>query len=292
MLFDREEFENWLIDEGYRSTTWRGYSAGAQRIMDSAEEGFDLPHNRHLHYSARVVSRYIMATGAPVTEDFAYVVAKLTVDPQAGLGALKKRRLNQKKRQKEATSFSDAEWRALMFQIEHATGPEAAVLLVLATTGLRIGDVLTLSRKALTQGLNRGYIAITVKGGDERLLAVSGAPDAWKHLAEVWVGQPGSNVLTLVAPNASPDYYLGHSAYQRVNVALHTLSEQAGITSRVHLHRLRRTVAVQAFRLGGDIIAVQQMLGHKSITTTQTYLDEARPDDVADLQRRIREHYT
>jgi site-specific recombinase XerD len=292
MLFDREDFERWLVDEGYQSTTIRGYSASAQRMLDAADNGELLPSNRNLHYAAKMVSRYVIDVGAPVTEEFSLVVATLMVDPLEGLGRVKKRRLKQKKRKKEAKSFSDDEWRALMKEIEEGVGPEVAVLFILATTALRIGDVLTLSRKALTQGLKRGYIAITQKGGDERLLAVEGAPDAWNYLAEVWQGQPGSNVLTLISPNASPDYYLGHPSYQKVNDELRLLAHMAGITSRVHLHRIRRTVAVQAFRLGGNMKEVQQMLDHKSLATTQTYLDEARPDDVAALQQRVRKHYT
>ena len=51
-------------------------------------------------------------------------------------------------------------------------------------------------------------------------------------------------------------------------------------------------MGVQALRLTEDTVAVQQLLGHRSHQTTLGYLDEARPERVAELQRQVRERFS
>lgn len=298
-----EAFESWLLQGEYRPRTVANYVGRLAGIAKAVAQGAPLHHDRNYQYAARLYLTFL--DRADLHEDQALVRAlrELSIGPteereQLGLGGpsrVQARRAKQKRarRRREARSFSDSDWRKLYEQLREETGhPAGAVLYVLASTALRVGDLLLLSRKALREGYARGYIAVDTKGGEQRVLPVSGAPDAWAALLDVWEGRPGSTVLNLLSPNAAPELYSGHPAYTQLDRLIKSLAKELGLEGRAHLHRIRRTLAVQALRTTGDVGAVQQMLGHDSIRSTYSYVDEARPDDVADIQRRVRERFT
>ena len=56
----------------------------------------------------------------------------------------------------------------------------------------------------------------------------------------------------------------------RLQKLLHNLGERAGIGS-VHLHQLRHTFATEFLRNGGNLLALQRMLGHSSLDMVRRY---------------------
>lgn len=296
-----ERFREWLHAGEYQPRTIQTYASVVEHVASTLLKRKPIKHHPTAKYAARIYLSFLDHFALSEDEALAEALQELSLGPEAdraqlGLGGpsrVQARRARQKvkRRKLEARSFSDEDWRRLHGLVRRGEDPADVVLRVLADTGLRVGDVLTLSRRALTMGLERGYISIETKGGEPHVVPVEGAAEAWTNLHTVWQGRPGSAVLTLLAPDASPELYSGHPAYTLLDRRFKALGAQARVDGRVHLHRIRRTIAVQALRTTGDILAVQQMLGHKSIATTQRYLDEARPDEVADIQRRVRERF-
>jgi integrase len=203
-------------------------------------------------------------------------------------------------RKKPAVSFSAQDWQRLRGALEQDESVEGAVLLVMVSTGIRIGDVLRVERAALKSALfgSSGLLEVVQKGGSRRMMPVAGAEDAWLRLREVCdrsakqSGVSPSEIRTVaeaVCPASRWGATGGGGAYQRVNRHLRALAEQLQLQGRPHLHRMRRTVATNALALTKDVHLVSHLLGHKSVRTTERYVDEVREVEVAELQRRLRE---
>jgi integrase len=115
----------------------------------------------------------------------------------------------------------------------------------------------------------------------------------WQLFAQDFRDKPRMHTiadLVMNKPDSSSES--GDGAYQAVNRALKRIGRDLELEGRVHLHRLRRTVAVQALRETENIRAVQELLGHGSANTTMRYVDEARPEALAGLQQKLRTRFT
>jgi integrase len=189
-------------------------------------------------------------------------------------------------------SYPDADWLRLAQALHDDFSAEGTVIFCLMCSGLRIGDLLTLTMLRLSNGLMQGAVQVERKGGTMALVPVDGAKEGWARLADKWATDGSCGDDTVASwltgqKDASP--LAGDAAYQRVNRHFRRFCEELGIDGPNHLHRLRRTVAVQALRITEDAGAVQQLLGQKSIQSTYLYLDELRRNDVARLQGRLAE---
>lgn len=148
-------------------------------------------------------------------------------------------------------------------------------------TGLRVSELVSLPRTAARPGALA--IGVAGKGGHERLvplteIARAAMADYLAALAERARAQP----WLFPADSAS-----GHLTRQAFARDLKDVAVQAGIPpSRVSPHVLRHAFASHLVQNGADLRAVQQMLGHADIATTQIYthvLDERVTAMVRDL---------
>ena len=143
-----------------------------------------------------------------------------------------------------------------------------AVLELLYATGLRVSELVGLPRAAVAGG-DRRFVFVRGKGGRERMVPVGDA--ARRALA--------AYLAVLDAGQARPSRWLfpsrgaaGHLTRVRVAQLLKDLAVEAGIdAARVSAHRLRHAFATHLLAHGADLRAVQRMLGHASISTTQIY---------------------
>lgn len=164
---------------------------------------------------------------------------------------------------------------------ETATGNERAralrfhcLLEILYATGMRVSELVSLPKSVLI-GDGR-LLTIKGKGGRERQLPLSGpAREALnRYLGLTADGEPDPDIPRATAsrwlfPSSSAQ---GHLTRQRFAQELKEMAAAAGIApERISPHVLRHAFASHLLDRGADLRAVQQLLGHADISTTEIY---------------------
>ncbi len=147
-------------------------------------------------------------------------------------------------------------------------GRNRAILEILYSCGLRVSELVALKNSNLY--LDAGFIRVTGKGDKERLVPVG--KDAIKHLniylEEIRVHVP-------VQPGYEDFVFLNRRGKNLSRVMIFTiikgLSEKIGLKKKISPHTFRHSFATHLVEGGADLRAVQEMLGHESITTTEIY---------------------
>ncbi|MDV3455944.1 tyrosine-type recombinase/integrase [Sphingomonas sp. HF-S4] len=137
----------------------------------------------------------------------------------------------------------------------------AALIELLYGSGLRATELVSLPRNAVAP--DRPYLILKGKGGRERLVPISdrarAAVAAWR--AHVAAGRPW------LFPSGK-----GHLSRMRLYQLVRALAGEAGIPpDRVSPHVLRHAFATHLLEGGADLRALQAMLGHADIATTEIY---------------------
>lgn len=144
-----------------------------------------------------------------------------------------------------------------------------AIMETLYGCGLRVSELVNLEISRLR--LDRGYLGVTGKGSKERLVPMSPvAIDAIQRYMD------NSRVLVDVKPGEDNYVFLNRRGRHLTRVMIFyivkTLAERAGITKEISPHTLRHSFATHLLEGGANLRAIQQMLGHESIATTEIYL--------------------
>ncbi|MBX9591341.1 MAG: site-specific tyrosine recombinase XerD [Hyphomonadaceae bacterium] len=145
-----------------------------------------------------------------------------------------------------------------------------ALIEMLYATGMRVSELVTLPRSVLA-GDGR-VLAIKGKGGRERLVPLNAAAQAAldRYLNVGFEDDVAPMLATkwLFASRGAA----GHFTRQRLGQELKQLAIEAGLDpERVSPHVLRHAFASHLLDRGADLRAVQQLLGHADISTTQIY---------------------
>ena len=142
---------------------------------------------------------------------------------------------------------------------------DAAMLELMYSAGLRVSEIIALSIGNLN--LREGYVRCLGKGGKERLVPVGGAAETklLRYLDERACAKGAeSDVLFLTR--------LGRGFTRRgLWKLVRQLAGRAAIEKDVTPHTLRHSFATHLLEGGADLRAVQEMLGHADISTTQIY---------------------
>lgn len=168
--------------------------------------------------------------------------------------------------------LSVAEIDKLLAAIDHSK-PEGtrnhAMLEVMYSCGLRVSEVIGLKISNLY--LDAGFIKVIGKGNKERLVPIG--ETAVKHIN--LYRDHVRNHLPVIKKGSEDILFLGHrgGALSRVMVflILKDLGQKIGLSQSIHPHTLRHSFATHLVERGADLRAVQEMMGHKSITTTEIY---------------------
>src|SRR3989344_4989100 len=154
---------------------------------------------------------------------------------------------------------------------------DMAILQTLFSTGLRVSELASLTKSKIN--LNKAEFSIRGKGDKVRVVFLSAeAIDSIKdYLAARKDKSPALFVAhkqkkTVEKQIAEMDESEAQSLTPRsVQRIIKKYARSAGITKDITPHTLRHSFATDLLQNGSDIRAVQEMLGHSSITTTQIY---------------------
>jgi integrase/recombinase XerD len=171
-------------------------------------------------------------------------------------------------------SLSEAEVESLLESPEAATPlglRDRAMLELLYASGLRVSEIVGIQTDAVDLGA--GILRVRGKGGKERLVPFGKSATRW---------------LRRYLESARPELDRRRSAHlflsvrgaamtrQRLWQLIEAYGRKAGIRGRLTPHSLRHSFATHLLEHGADLRALQMMLGHADIATTQIYTQVSR----------------
>jgi integrase/recombinase XerC len=140
-----------------------------------------------------------------------------------------------------------------------------AVLELFYSSGLRLAELVALDIDALD--LQNGTVTVTGKGNKTRIVPMGShaieAIRAWLSLRSLIQDADAKALFT--------NQKGGRLTSRAVQYRLKQWAIKQGINSDVHPHMLRHSFASHVLQSSGDLRAVQEMLGHANISTTQVY---------------------
>lgn len=150
-----------------------------------------------------------------------------------------------------------------------------AIIETLYGCGLRVSELVNL--ELYRYHPDDEYLAVTGKGNKERLVPLSPVCIEWidRYLAGSRLDvtpQPGNENFIFLSRRGT------RLTRQMIFFIIRQLADLAGITKTISPHTLRHSFATHLLEGGANLRAIQQMLGHESIATTEIYihLDRSR----------------
>jgi len=145
---------------------------------------------------------------------------------------------------------------------------DRSMLEILYSSGLRVSELVGL--KISNTYFDIGFLRVIGKGGKERLVPMgkSAAKQLKIYINEVRIHQS-------VKPEAKDFVFLNRFGGSISRVSVFTMIKKqvimSGLKKKVSPHTFRHSFATHLIEGGADLRAVQEMLGHESITTTEIY---------------------
>ena len=217
---------------------------------------------------------------------YAYCLAEKIVatDPTELLEAPKLRRALP-----DVLSFEEIE--SMIAQIDLSKpegGRNRAILETLYSCGLRVSELVNLRRSHLY--LDIGFIRVVGKGDKERLI-----PIGQEAIRYIQIYLQDLRVHLPAIPGFEDILFLNRRGRKLTRVMIfyiiRDLAKQAEIKKQISPHTLRHSFATHLVEGGADLRAVQEMLGHESITTTEIYTHLDR-DYLRDTLQRFHPGFT
>ncbi len=141
-----------------------------------------------------------------------------------------------------------------------------AIIETLYGCGLRVSELINLKLTDIHS--DEGFVVVTGKGNKQRLVPISG-----KAIKEIDHYKTYRNMLPVIHDHNI--VFLNRRGRMLTRAMIFTiikyLAARAGITKNISPHTLRHSFATHMIEAGADLRAVQEMLGHESIITTEIY---------------------
>ncbi len=169
-------------------------------------------------------------------------------------------------------TLSQEEINTLIFSIDVSL-PQGernrAIIETLYSCGLRVSELVNLKISDLY--FNEGFIQVTGKGNKQRFVPIANSTIKYinTYIQEIRAHQN-------IANQDSDVVFLNRRGKKLTRAMIFTLlktqAQIAGIKKNISPHTLRHSFATHLLENGADLRAIQQMLGHESITTTEIYM--------------------
>lgn len=142
---------------------------------------------------------------------------------------------------------------------------DRAVLELFYSSGLRLAELVGLD--VLDLDLQDGTVRVTGKGNKTRVVPVGGSASAalqeWLELRQEWPGNPGTALFLSRRGR--------RLSARSVQLRVRQWARKASLGEPLHPHMLRHSFATHLLESSGDLRAVQELLGHADVSTTQIY---------------------
>lgn len=250
---DLTHFANWLNQQG--------------DDLETADDGLIRLYLASLgRYSTRTLSRRLSS----IRRFYRYMLreALITTDPSAGVESPRLGR-------PLPMSLSEAEVEALLDAPDTETVlglRDRAMLEVLYASGLRVSELVGLTITQLN--LRQGLVRVIGKGNKERLVPLGAEALDWLE-RYLKTGRP-----ELVDVSGSDAVFPSRRGTQMTRqtfwYSIKRYAQQAEISKPLSPHVIRHAFATHLLNHGADLRAVQMLLGHTDISTTQIYTHVAR----------------
>ena len=144
-----------------------------------------------------------------------------------------------------------------------------AIIETLYGCGLRVSELTNLRISDLY--FEEGFIKVTGKGDKQRFVPISDY-----NIKYITIYKAQVSAHQEIKPEASDTLFLNRRGAQLTRAMIFTiirqLAEKANIRKKISPHTFRHSFATHLLENGADLRAIQQMLGHESITTTEIYM--------------------
>ena len=278
---------------------WEGYKKGFSAYLQLEKSLSDNTVQAYLH-DIEKLTQYLLLTNSEKTpqqielsdlEKFVKYISELGMTPASqsriisGLKSFYKYALQEQIVTKDPTALLEApklkrslpdvlsfnEIESIIAALDLST-PEGirnkAVIETLYSCGLRVTELVNLKISCLY--LDVGFIRVIGKGDKERLVPVGSS--AIKHIN---LYKNNTRIHIPIKPGNEDILFLNRRGRKlsriMIFLIIKDLAKQAGITKNISPHTFRHSFATHLVEGGADLRAVQEMLGHESITTTEIY---------------------
>ncbi len=142
-----------------------------------------------------------------------------------------------------------------------------AILELFYSSGLRLSEVVGLNNDQLD--FSEGTVTVTGKGNKTRIVplgaqAINAIRKWLKHRSSLLINYPATKAVFISKQGK-------RMSARNIQYRMKEWAVKQGIDSSVHPHMLRHSFASHVLQSSGDLRAVQEMLGHANISTTQVY---------------------
>ncbi|MBX2947980.1 MAG: site-specific tyrosine recombinase XerD [Crocinitomicaceae bacterium] len=268
------------IEKGLAANSVEAYTRDVEKLRDFAQavkkNATELTHSDLVQFVAELYdlglsnrSQARIISGIKQFYAYLFLEEEISDDPSE---LLEQPRLGRKL--PEVLTIEEIDLMIRAVDLSKAEGERnRAIIETLYSCGLRVSELVNLRFEDLH--FDKGFIRIIGKGNKERLVPVSPSVEQ-----EITSYRNNSRAKLNILPKHEKIVFLNRRGAQLTRVMIFTMIKQtaiaAGINKPVSPHTFRHSFATHLLEGGANLRAIQEMLGHESITTTEiyTHLDE------------------